>query len=157
MVTCCFRKPYLSSRDAGRSKLLSWDAHCDNLKTAISIYQKKALGELYQALPLSSCAFNVCISSTHFYFFPYKFLLNENAKALCLYCTDSKGKNICVPQWDKLWYDFPVFYREQAVSLKTVDLPESQVESRVECPLRIMYNPDYPHTSKPRVCVIEIS
>ena len=68
--------------------------------------------------------------------------MNENAKALCLYCTDLKGQNICVQaiQWDKLWYDFPVFYREQAVSLKMVDLPESLVESRVECPLRIMYN-----------------
>ena len=48
------------------------------------IYQKKALGELYLVLPLSSCA--------HFHFFLYKFQLNENAKALCLYCTDSKGK-----------------------------------------------------------------
>ena len=48
-----------------------------------------------------------------------------------LYCTDSKGKNICVKaiQWDKLWYDFPVFivshYGEQAVSFKKVNLPES--------------------------------
>ena len=73
----------------------------------------------------------MCIRYTHFHFFPYKFQLNENAKALCLYCTDSKGKNICVKaiQWDKLWYDFPVFtvshYREQAVSLKKVNLPGS--------------------------------
>ena len=69
-----------------------------------------------------------------FIFFPYKFQLNENVKALCLYCTDSKGRNICVKaiQWNKLWYDFPVFtvshYGEQAVSLKTVDLPESLSE-----------------------------
>ena len=93
----------------------------------------KALGELYRALLLSSCAFNVCVSYAHFHFFPYKFQLNENAKALCLYCTDWKGKNICVKaiQWDKLWYDFPVFivshYGEQAVSFKKVDLPESLV------------------------------
>ena len=83
-------------RDAGHSKVLSWDACCDHLKTSISIYQKKALGELYRALPLSSCTFNVCVSYAHFHFFPYKFQLNENAKALCLYCTDVKGKNICV-------------------------------------------------------------
>ena len=82
-------------------------------------------------VPLSSCTFNVCASYAHFHFFPYKFQLNENAKALCLYCTDSKGKNICVKaiQWDKLWYDFPVFivshYGEQAVSFEKVDLPES--------------------------------
>ena len=73
----------------------------------------------------------MCVSYAHFNFFPYKFQLNENAKALCFYCTDSKGKNICVKaiQWDKLWYDFPVFivshYGEQAVSFETVDLPES--------------------------------
>ena len=88
------------------------------------VYQNKALGELYRALLLSSCAFNVCVGYAHFHFFPYTFQLNENAKALCLYCTDSKGKNICVKaiQWDKPWYDFPVFtishYGEQAVSLK---------------------------------------
>ena len=73
----------------------------------------------------------VCISYVHFNFFPYKFQLNENAKALCLYCTDSKDTNIFVKviQWDKLWYDFPVFteshYGEQAVSFKMVDLPKS--------------------------------
>ena len=123
-------RPY-SSRDAGRSKLLSRGARCDHLKTSISIYQKKAFGGLYRALPLCSCAFNVCGSYAHFNVFPYKFQLNENAKALCLYCTDSKGINICVKaiQWDKLWYDFPVFtvsdYREKAVSFKKVDLPES--------------------------------
>ena len=44
---------------------------------------QKALGELYRALQLSSCAFNVCVSYAHFHFFPYKFQLNENAKALC--------------------------------------------------------------------------
>ena len=95
------------------------------------IYQKKALGELYRALPLSSRTSNVCISYAHFNFFPYKFQLNENAKALCLYCTDLKYTNIFVKviQWDKLWYDFPVFtvshYGEQAVSFKMVDLPKS--------------------------------
>ena len=95
------------------------------------MYQKKALGELYRALPLSSRTFNVCISYAHYYFFPYKFQLNENAKALCLYCTDSKDTNIFVKviQWDRLWYDFPVFtvshYGEQAVSFKMVDLPKS--------------------------------
>ena len=74
---------------------------------------------------------NVCGSYAHFNVFPYKFQLNENAKALCLYCTDSKGANICVKaiQWDKLWYDFPIFtvshYREQTVSFKKVDLLES--------------------------------
>ena len=89
-------------------------------------------------VPLSSCTFNVCVSYAHFHFLPYKFQLNENAKALCLYCTDSKGKNSCVKaiQCDKLWYDFPVFivshYGEQAVSFEKVDLPESlqRVESR---------------------------
>ena len=71
------------------------------------------------------------VSYAHFHFFPYKFQLNENAKALCLYCTDLKDTNICVKaiQWDKLWYDFPVStvsdYGEQAVSFKMVDLPES--------------------------------
>ena len=110
---------YIRSRDAGRSKLLSWGARCDHLKTSISIYQKKALGELYWALPLSSCAFNVCVSYAHFHFFPNKFRLNENAKALCLYCIDSIGKNISVKaiQWDKLWYDFPVFITESKLFL----------------------------------------
>ena len=95
------------------------------------IYQKKALDELYRAVPLSSCAFNVCVSYAHFNFFPYKFQLNENVKALCLYCTDSRGKNICVKaiQWEKLWHGFPVFivshFGEQAVYFKKVDLPES--------------------------------
>ena len=94
-------------------------------------YQKKAFGELYQALPLSSRTFNVCVSYAHLNFFPYKFQLNENAKVLCLYCTDSKDTNIFVKgiQWDKLRYDFPVFtvshYGEQAVSFKMVDLPKS--------------------------------
>ena len=61
--------------------------------------------------------------------------MNVNAKALCLYCTDSKDTNIFVKviQWDKLWYDFPVFivshYGEQAVSFKIVDLPKSLSES----------------------------
>ena len=97
------------------------------------IYQKK-VGELYRVLPLSSCSFNVCVSYGHFHFFPYKFQLNENAKALCLYCTDLKGTNISVKviQWDKLWYDFPVLtvshYGEQAVSFKKVDLPESLIK-----------------------------
>ena len=65
------------------------------------------------------------------FFFPYKFQSNENAKALCLYCTDLKDTNIFVMviQWDKLWYDFPVFtvskYGEQAVSFKMIDLPKS--------------------------------
>ena len=73
----------------------------------------------------------MCVSYAHFNFFPYKFQLNESAKALCLYCTDSKDTNICVKviQWDRLWYDFPVFtvshYGEQAVSFKMVDLPKS--------------------------------
>ena len=106
---------------------------CDHRKTSIfrSIYQKKAFVELYRALPLSSRTFNVCVSYAHLNFFPYKFQLNENAKALCLYCTDSKDTNIFVKviQWDKLWYDFPVFtlshYREQVVSFKMVDLPKS--------------------------------
>ena len=108
------------NRDAGRSKL--WGARCDHRKTSTSIYQKKAF---YRALPLSSCAFNVCVSYDNFHFFPYKFQLNENAKALCLYCTDSKGTNICVKtiRW---WYDFT--YGEQAVSFKKVDLPESLLE-----------------------------
>ena len=71
------------------------------------------------------------VSYAQFYFFPYKFQLNENAMALFLYCTDSKGTNIFVKviQWDKLWYDFPVVsvshYGEQAVSFKMVNLPES--------------------------------
>ena len=79
-------------RDARCSKLLSRGARCDHLKT--SIYQKKAFGELYPALPLCSCAFNVPGGSyAHFNVFPYKFQLHGNAKALCLYCTDSKGIN----------------------------------------------------------------
>ena len=71
------------------------------------------------------------LSYAHFHFFPYKFQSNENAKALFLYCTDSKGTNIFVKviQCDKLWYDFPGFtvshYGEQAVSFKMVNLPES--------------------------------
>ena len=70
----------------------------------------------------------MCVSYAHFNFFPYRFQLNENAKALCLYCTNSKNTNIFVKviQWDKLWYDFPVFtvshYGEQAVSFKMVEL-----------------------------------
>ena len=98
-------------RDVGHSKLLSWGVRCDHRKTSIVIYQKKVFSELYRALPLSSRTFNVCVSCAHFHFFQYKFQLNENAKALCLYCTDSKDTNIFVKviQWDKLWYDFPVF------------------------------------------------
>ena len=54
--------------DAGCSKLLSWVARCDRLKTSISTYQKKALGEPYRVVPLSSCTFNVCVSYAHFNF-----------------------------------------------------------------------------------------
>ena len=73
----------------------------------------------------------MCVSYAHSNFFPCKFQLNENAKALCLYCTDLNDTNIFVKviQWDKLWYDFPLFivshYGEQAVSFKMVDLPKS--------------------------------
>ena len=87
---------------------------------------------LYTRRRLSAtCAFNVCGSYAHFKIFPYKFQLNENAKALCSYCTDSKGTNISVKviQWGKLWYNFPMLtvshYGEQAVSFKKVDLPKS--------------------------------
>ena len=126
-------------RDAGCPKLLSWGARCDHRKSSIFIYQKKAFGELYRVLPLSSRTFNVCISYAHFNFFPYKFQLNENAKALCLYCTDSKDTNIFVKviQWDKLWYDFSVFtvshYGEQAVSFKMVYLPKSLLQYHWLC------------------------
>ena len=41
-------------------KLLSGSASCDLCKSSISILQKKAIGELYQVVPVSSCAFNVC-------------------------------------------------------------------------------------------------
>ena len=46
----------------------------------ISIYQKKALGELYRALPLSSCAFNVCVSYAHFHFFPIQISTERKCK-----------------------------------------------------------------------------
>ena len=55
----------------------------------ISILEKKAIGELYPVIPVSSCAFNVCGSYAHFNFFPYKLPLNKNVNALLLYCTDS--------------------------------------------------------------------
>ena len=95
-------------------------------KIAISTYQKKAFGELYQPLPLSSTTLRVqCLRKLRpFKFFSYKFQLNENVKALCLYCTNLNGTNISVKviQWGKLLYDFPVFtvshYTEQAVSIK---------------------------------------
>ena len=46
--------------DVRRSKLLSGSASCDLCKSPISILQKKAIGELYPVVPVSSCAFNVC-------------------------------------------------------------------------------------------------
>ena len=70
-------------RDAGCSKLLSWGTRCDHCKTSISIYQKKALGELYRLLPLSSCMFNVCMSYAHYHFFPY----NWTKMWRCSVCT----------------------------------------------------------------------
>ena len=75
--------------DVRRSKLLSGSASCDLCKSPISILQKKAIGELYPVVPVSSCAFNVCGSYAHFNFFPYKLPLNKNVNALHLYCTDS--------------------------------------------------------------------
>ena len=47
------------NNDVRRSKLLSYSASCGLYKSTISILQKKAFCELYQVLPLSSCAFNV--------------------------------------------------------------------------------------------------
>ena len=79
--------PYIS--DVRRSKLLSGSANCDLCKSPISILQKKAIGELYPVVPVSSCAFNVCGSYAHFNFFPYKLPLKKNVNALHLYCTDS--------------------------------------------------------------------
>ena len=57
--------------------------------------------------------------------------IKRKCDGTCLYCTDSKGTNICVKviQWGKLWYDVPIltvsYYGEQAVSFKKVDIPES--------------------------------
>ena len=49
---------------------------------------------------------------------------------VCIVAPTRKG--VKAIQWDKLWYDFPVFivshYREQAVSFKKVDLPESLLQ-----------------------------
>ena len=78
-----------SSSDVRRSKLLSGSASCDLYKSPISILQKKAIGELYPMVPVSSCAFNVCGIYAHFNFFPYKLPLKKNVNALRLYCTDS--------------------------------------------------------------------
>ena len=80
----------------GDSKLLSWGTRCDHHKTSISNYQKKAFGEVYRALQLSSCEFNVCISYAHFHFFLYKYHLKENAKALSV-CTELTQKVQIVP------------------------------------------------------------
>ena len=69
----------------------------------------------------------MCVSYAHLNFFPYKFQLNENAKAVLHRL--KRHKYFCEGQWDKLRYDFPVFtishYGEQAVSFKMVDLPKS--------------------------------
>ena len=75
--------------DVRRSKLLSGSASCYLCKSTISILQKKAIGELYPVVPVSSCAFNVCGSYAHFNFFPYKLPLKKNVNALRLYCTGS--------------------------------------------------------------------
>ena len=44
------------------------------------MYQKKAFGELYRALPLSSCAFNVCVSYSHVSFFPIQTLFERKCE-----------------------------------------------------------------------------
>ena len=49
------------SSDVRRSKLFSGSASCDICKSPISILQKKAIGELYPVVPVSSCAFNVML------------------------------------------------------------------------------------------------
>ena len=117
----------VASSNARRSKLLSGSVSCES---PISILQKKAIGELYPVVPVSSCAFNVCRSYTHFNFFPYKLPLNRNVTRFA--CTALICKtNICVKtiQWHKLWYNFPVVTQscsgERAVSFKRVSLLES--------------------------------
>ena len=93
LVSCCNIHTQSSqtshNSDVRRSKLLSGSASCDLCKSPISILQKKAIGELYPVVPVSSCAFNVCGSYAHFNFCPYKLPLKKNVNALRLYCTDS--------------------------------------------------------------------
>ena len=59
--------------DVRRSKLLSGSAR-------ISILQKKAIGELYPVVPVSSCAFNVCGSYAHFNFFAIQTSIEQKCK-----------------------------------------------------------------------------
>ena len=67
--------------DVRRSKLLSGSARCDLCRSPISILQKKAIGELYPVVPVSSCAFNVCMRKLRsFKFFPIQTSIEQTCK-----------------------------------------------------------------------------
>ena len=70
------------SSDSGRSKFLLKSAGPSHHQTSVSIYQKKAFGELYSTVMVGGCELKVYRSYAHFQFFPYKFQLNENTKVL---------------------------------------------------------------------------
>ena len=91
-----------STSDSGRSKFLLTSADPSHHQTSVSIYQKKAFGELYSTVMVGSCEIKVYRSYAHFQFFLYKFQLNENTKVLGVCLINSHDNGFCVKRnyWD---------------------------------------------------------
>ena len=87
--------------DSGCSKFLLKSAGPSHHQTSVSRHQKKAFGELYSTVMVGSCELKLYRIYSHFQFFPYKFQLNENTKALGV-CWSNLHNGFCVKRthWD---------------------------------------------------------